>query len=366
MLFPSILSLKRVLLAASVCILSACGGGGGSDYSTGGAATPTGSMTGVVRDARTADVLAGATVASGGVTSTTSADGTYTLAGLALAGNVVVVVNKAGFAQGYATGKVTANTVTQANANLSPVSGTGTVAVTTGGTVSVTNSTAAVDLPANGIITASGGAATGNVTVQLSIIDPASNASNMPGNYTASVGMGTAVIESFGALEVTLKDATGAKLNLAPGKTATIRIPVNSRSTTLPATIPLFYFNETTGLWVEEGSATLQGTAPNLYYGGTVSHFSTWNADYLYSSIYINGCVKDTAGNPVAGQKVRSNGKDYSGAATVFTDASGNFRVAGKKNGTLEIFTVNNVEMLINTPTPVAPSNSDVTLSQCL
>ena len=59
--------------------------------------------------------------------------------------------------------------------------------------------------------------------------------------------------------------------------------PAAPRAPTLPATFPLYHLNETTGRWTQEGTATLQ-TDPATgakYYEGTVSHFSTWNADRM-------------------------------------------------------------------------------------
>jgi hypothetical protein len=126
--------------------------------------------------------------------------------------------------------------------------------------------------------------------------------------------------------------ATGASLDLNDGATSTIRIPVSSRSDDIPATMPLFHFDTEAGIWRQEGTATLQGTEPNRYYEGTVTHFTTWNADVLYSSVNVTGCVVDGNGEPVAGANVTSEGKDYTGRASVFTDADGNFTVKAKPN----------------------------------
>ena len=39
--------------------------------------------------------------------------------------------------------------------------------------------------------------------------------------------------------------------------------------------MPLWYFDEQKGMWVEEGVATKQGNQ----YVGTVNHFTDWNCD---------------------------------------------------------------------------------------
>ena len=121
----------------------------------------------------------------------------------------------------------------------------------------------------------------GTVNVAITPINPAVDPTLMPGDFNGvSAGGGSPVpIESFGAMLIDIRDSSGTRYNLAPGKTSTIRIPLGTLSSTPPPTIPLFFFDESTGLWKEEGTATIQGIAPNQYYEGTVTHFSYWNAD---------------------------------------------------------------------------------------
>ena len=65
-------------------------------------------------------------------------------------------------------------------------------------------------------------------------------------------------------------------------------IPVGSTQTSsAPAEIPLWYFDETNGVWKEEGKATLQGNE----YVGEVSHFTFWNCDISWDLIYLDGSV---------------------------------------------------------------------------
>jgi hypothetical protein len=65
-------------------------------------------------------------------------------------------------------------------------------------------------------------------------------------------------------------------------------------------------------------------------YEGSVSHFTTWNADYLYEAIDIEGCVVDTEGNAVAGTEIQSRGSDYIGTASTLADSEGNFSVPAR------------------------------------
>ena len=103
----------------------------------------------------------------------------------------------------------------------------------------------------------------------------------MPGDFTATrQSGGTTVMQSYGAGFVTL-DQGGMPLNLKPGSNAKITIPVDSSQLAAPgpepASIPLLSYDETAGVWREEGVMNLVGDA----YVGTVEHFSAINADTL-------------------------------------------------------------------------------------
>jgi hypothetical protein len=80
--------------------------------------------------------------------------------------------------------------------------------------------------------------------------------------------------------------------------------------------IPLWGFNEETGLWEYEGEATKQADGT---YQGTVTHFSWHNLDYPEKRATVKVIVKNTAGNPVPFQKV------IVGQIQATTDANGEF-----------------------------------------
>jgi hypothetical protein len=197
--------------------------------------------------------------------------------------------------------------------------------------------------------------------VQLTAIDPALDASQMPGDFLTSDSQ---LIESAGAIVVTPRDASGNVLQLAAGKSATIRIPLSTRGT-VQATAPLWYMNTQTGRWVQEGSATLAGTAPNQYYEGSVSHFTTWNADFLYQSVNVHGCVQNAAGQRVSGVTITSDGVDYSGTANGYTNADGDFIVKMKKGARATISGRQGRGLQTNTVS-TGPNAADTTLPACL
>ena len=351
------------LVLATMLVVAACGGGGSDSPMPLPPPVTTGSVSGTVVASRTGAALSGVTVASAGRSASTAADGSYTLNQVPTGDGKVVTFELAGHARGVLAVSVAANATSRADARLTPVGATQSFDAATATTVVVAGSPAQVSLPAAGLATATGAAFTGTATAEVTPINPANDPANMPGNYTAIAAGSNApqTIESFGALNVTLKDGSGNALNLAAGKTATIRIPLATRSPNPPATIPLFYFNETTGMWMEEGTAALAGTAPNQYYEGTVSHFTYWNADQVTNTIRVIGCTQDDKGAKVAGADVDSYGSDYSGHDHVTSNANCDFAVGIRKGGVANV--VATLGNRSSSPVKVGPSQVDIVLS---
>jgi hypothetical protein len=330
-------------LAAMVVSLTMTMAGCGIDHRIDQNGTSGGTVTGKISNYSNGTGVAAATVTVGTATTTTAADGTYTLSGIPAGAGKVVNVTKADFALGSKVATVTNSATTRIDMSLLPVAYTTTFDPSTAQTLSANAAgTAQVVLPANALVTSSGAAPTGNVTANITPVDPALNPRLMPGNFSATVGTGAAatngIIESYGAMEVTFTDSTGAALNLASGQTATIRIPLASGVTSPPATMPAYFYNATTGKWVEEGTLTLAGTAPNQYYTGTVTHFSYWNADMPLTTTCITGKVVDASGNAVAGARVEAQGRDYIGTSEAYSAADGTFTILVKSNSTVIVY----------------------------
>lgn len=197
-----------------------------------------------------------------------------------------------------------------------------------------------VEIPASTLVTGTGAAPTGDVIATLTVIDPSLYVEAMPGLYTTSNSETGAIepIESFGAFSLTLTDADGNDLDLTDGTSATVRIPLASGAVNPPATIPLYYFDESSALWVEEGEATLTTVDGGQYYVGTVTHFTTWNADQVYNTVNVLGCVVTTDGEPLANVQVLSEGTSYTGRSSSYTDSEGNFTLPVRMNSQLLVF----------------------------
>ena len=321
-------------------------------------------VSGRVVDGLTGAPLAGIAVAVGTRTTTTDAQGQFNLAGVPPSARATVTFSGANYSEGARIVSIGDAGASGVLARLLPVTATAVLDAGTGGTVGNAAGTARVVLAAASLARADGSALTGNATVNVTAIDPALDSSLMPGDYTTLSGGNAVPIESFGAIGVQITDAAGQPANLRTGQTATLRIPLGSRSANAPATIPLFYFDMASGRWQQEGSATLQGTGAGRYYEGTVTHFSIWNADRISETVWVNGCVADSAGTRVTGAILTSDGIDYSGTSSAVSGANGVFRIAVRANSLATLIGLQGT-LLTNT-LRVTSGGAEMTLPDCL
>lgn len=332
-------SVGALLAALMLSALGACGGSSDSNPPPPPPAAGGGTITGKVVS-REGQPIANATVSAGNRSTSSNAAGLYTLSAVAAGTRVAVKAVADNYAETLKTTAVSNGSSSTIDLPMLAVGATASIDPAAGGTVSMNNSPAQVTLPAAGLARVDGSAINGAVKAQITPINPALDSKLMPADFTTIAGDGTArTIESYGALVVNLTDAQGVRVNLANGKSSTIRIPVGSRSSARPASIPLYYLDEASGRWVEQGSAAL--SPDSTYYEGTVSHFSTWNADFLYDSVNVVGCVLNAQNAPApAGVTVGSDGIDYSGTSSVLTDAQGCYTLPIKSGGKAEVTAV--------------------------
>lgn len=174
-----------------------------------------------------------------------------------------------------------------------------------------------VDMPAS-IVKEDGTAYTGTVTAKSAYLDPVDPffSTQMPGNLTAiGSDQSEKALISYGMVTVELTGDNGEKLQ--PGAPATLRFPVpTGTDPTVHPTIPLWQFNEETGLWEEEGNATYDSGTNE--YVGQVTHFSWHNLDWPEVRATLKVKVLDDSGNPIPRILV-----DIDGQRTAYTNAEG-------------------------------------------
>lgn len=166
-----------------------------------------------------------------------------------------------------------------------------------------------IDMPQNGYrIESSNKSYTGNVTADIIYLDPNNPAFSaaMPGGDLIAVRQDNSNVSlvSYGIVGVNLSSGDGQQLQLADGKTATLTYPIpEGMDNNLPKSIPLWYFNEKAGLWIEAGIAQRVGNE----YTGEVKHFSYYNLDDPKRRAKVEGKVMDCKNRPVIGKKVIIN-----------------------------------------------------------
>lgn len=164
-----------------------------------------------------------------------------------------------------------------------------------------------VDMPANSIVVENTGEPyTGTVKADILYLDPQSDSftAMMPGGDLAAVRQDNSEVTlvSYGMVSVKLTSDNGQQLQLKKGEKSVLTFPVpEGMDQGLPETIPLWYYNEKAGLWVESGVAKRSGNE----YAGEVSHFSYYNLDIPEERAQIKGRVLDCKDRPVKNLQVK-------------------------------------------------------------
>lgn len=299
-------------------VLTACNNGIIDPHDTGTAKTTTTTVSGVVLDEMGAPIT-GATVTVGTRTTTTNKFGMYMLTGAVVPSErACVIVRKEGYFTASRAEWPTSNGPTMVHLRLLRAMSTTSFSALNGATIYA--GSARVLIPANGLVTSSGAAYTGTVQAAIRHFDPDTTArfqEYFSGDASAIRSDGSQVeLISHGVLRVVLTDATGHSLQLKEGSTATLTYPLCSNlGASPPSTIPMWFFDETAGLWKEEGQATFEGSR----YKATVRHFTDWNLDSPAPRAYVQGTVRCASNRPASHVLVTI------GQVSATTDDSGHY-----------------------------------------
>ena len=170
---------------------------------------------------------------------------------------------------------------------------------------------AQVNVQPNSFVDAAGNLVNGDIQVTITPVDVSRAASlaAFPGDFVGiqeSDGTETPII-SLGTVEYEFTQ-NGQPLQLAPGVTANIEIPIyidtyqDGSSIQLGDQIPLWSLNEDTGIWLQEGYGTVvesSASPTGMAMAAEVSHFTWWNADLRMIaasvSITVEGNVPGSA-----------------------------------------------------------------------
>ena len=282
-------------------------------------------VSGVVTDTNSTPI-SGATVKIGNVEVVTDANGTYEVTNVTEAQRVSINVSHPDYLKNSRIVDVEDKDVSQ-DITLDTPKATLTFLSDEGGIVSEDDG-AKVELPAGGYIDGNGQSYTGDVVVKMSYhpTTTRSGRATFPGTFEGVDANGTAFpIQSYGFMNVELTDPQGNPLNLDGNTTATLTFPVDS-SVYGSSVIPLWYYDEALGYWVQEGEAITQDWQT---YTGTVTHFTSWNLDAKGAVARYTGCVEDENGTKLSNATVQFRALNWD-----------SYKVHTDENGTISVYNI--------------------------
>ena len=302
------------------------------------------SVSGFVNDENNAPAQ-NATVTAGNKTAVTNQYGYFKIENAMLVKNAALVtVSKTGYYKGIKTYSATEGKTAFFRIKLIPETLSGSFNATAGGTVTVASGLI-VSLPANAVVNASTNAAySGTVNVFSYFIDPLSPDLNniMPGDQRGiDIAGALKGLTTYGMAAVELRGASGEKLQISSGKKATLSFPLAGNIlAAAPASIPLWYLDESTGLWKQEGTAAKTGNT----YSGDVSHFSYWNCDLPNAIVPLTFTVVNAAGLPLSDIHVEITPTTLNSWSHIggYTDASGYVSVFVTPNASYHLVLTSN------------------------
>ena len=271
--------------------------------------------------------ISDATISHQGKQYTTNQNGIFVIKDESFNSNGAFIrVAKGGFFQGSRRFYPQENSTNYIRVQLLALNNIGKFDATTGGSITGEDDLE-ITFPANSIQTEESGLLyTGSVSVAARWLNPAFSNINdiMPGDLTGvNVDIQEVSLVSYSMMAVEIFGDNGQKLNLAPENEATLTFPVHDiLLANAPQEIPLWSFEEERfGIWVEEGSARLEGNK----YIGQVSHFSFWNCDAPFDVVEISGRLVATTGAPIVNAKMVVRAEDLETERCGYTDNRGFF-----------------------------------------
>ena len=264
-----------------------------------------------------------ATIVLGTESTVTNELGYFTISGVGNSNHTMLSVSKHGFFDNYKPyiPSKSPSATTQTRIQLTQRLAVGTMDSSSGGTFQIGDDGSQVTFQANQLIDASGNPYNGTAIVYAHYIDPTYDNIDqvMPGNLSAMNAQGEMnVLQSFGMLNIEIEASSGEELNISAPATLEVAVP-NTLASKAPAQLPLWYFDESDGLWKEEGVANYQGGK----YVGEVSHFTTWNCDVPFETAFIEGQVVDDEG--ISAVKVHLEDATTGATYNLWTDSEGYF-----------------------------------------
>ena len=168
----------------------------------------------------------------------------------------------------------------------------------------------------------------GPLDLAITLLNTPESVAAAPSMLAQEPGGAVFALESFGMAEVVLT-AAGAPVTFTG--TAILSFPlITGHGFADGDAIPLWWFDESIGYWVEEGL----GAVDDGRFVAEVTHFTWWNADApLGDTGCITGALHTPTGAVAPSYVVNAFGLDFMGGSQAVTDAAGAFCVPAQVGG---------------------------------
>jgi len=311
-------------------LLPACNNKGDDTQDSGDSTTvtpldPQGRIGGFVTD-ETGAPLEGVIVSGQDITTTTAADGSYTLLEVQPETDIVIEFSKRGYASNYKVTSLIDWETVATNSTLLEIDGSQTFSSFDESYFVIDDTTVAFE--ANSFVDKSTGQRyNGDVTAEVTHVDPSTDElSGAPRDLSAISNSEDSQLVSYGMVDVTLYGENGEELSIDTDKPATLRIPITNGD--LPDDLKMepgdiqstWSFDPSQGTWIEEATGTISATDDQLYFIFEAPHFSWWNCDQGFVPSCAEGRVIDFLGFPVRGADVTCAGGQTTSTAVTNED----------------------------------------------
>jgi len=341
--YPFLLKTTTQLVVLFFLFITGCkkSDSGGNALGGGNGATVITNIRGIVVDENNAAV-AGATVKAGNLTTTSDATGVFNFKNVTVDNaNGYVRVEKTGFLVSGKSFLPSSGRTYEVRLMLNSITATRNYSIISPTSISTTNGEkltwtgSALQLP-------SGAAYTGAATPVFVAYTGADHKSltMMAGDARGiDINDNEKVIFPYNMISVLL-NGSGQALKLAAGSTVSIETPIQAfMQAGAPSTIPLWVFNDTTGRWMQQGTATRIADK----YVFTISRFGHWACAVPYDGIRLTGSIKSQLSTDAIGSTVFKvafpNTQNFIGGVT---DSSGYFDLMVPVNTALKLLIYDN------------------------
>ena len=217
-------------------------------------------------------------------------------------------------------------------------------------------------VPPNSFVDANDQDYHGLITANFGWIEPLNKdvVSRIPGGTLGNTSNGESVLlEHYGTVLTSFLSDAGQELKIKTDASFDIYFPIASNlRNSAPSEIPLWFFDEMTGSWTENGTASKEGN----YYKATVTESGYWSVQLAFEYATLRGTVKDKDGRGIEHARIALSREGGEVRRRYWTDKDGHFAILYPIREPLQLEIEDECEQVLYTNT-VGPFLSRTELS---